>query len=301
MKFVTYQYDTHIAPGLWLGDRVLDLPRLVRQAGMAINVDNMLQIIAGGETTLEMLRQLTADSGSLAEASIPASQVTLLSPIPRPLRNILCVGRNYLDHVKEGYATVGAEIKLPEVPQFFTKATHTMTGPDSTVEFDPRVTRRLDYEVELAVVIGKTGKNIAKENAYEHVFGYSVCNDVSARDLQKRHDQFFKGKSLDTTFPFGPWIVDAGETGDPSTLELSLTVNGQERQRATVAQMIFDIPTLIASLSAGMTLEAGDIIATGTPAGCGFAMEPRQWLADGDVMVAAIDRIGRLRNTVKQV
>ncbi len=301
MKFITFSHNSNTSTGLWLDDRVLNLSKAVKHTGAAINVDSMLEIIAGGETTLNAIRQLTADVGKLADACIPASQVTLLSPIPKPLRNIFCVGRNYLDHVKEGYVARGLEVKLPEAPHFFTKATHAMTGPDTVVEIDSNVSRKMDYEVELAVIIGKTGKNIAKENAMQHVFGYSICNDVTARDLQKRHEQFFKGKSLDTSFPFGPWIVDAAEIGDPTTLELSFEINGQERQRARVNQLIFDIPTLIASLSAGLTLEAGDILATGTPSGVGFAMDPPQWLANGDVMVCSIDRIGQLRNTVRQV
>lgn len=301
MKLVTFNYNSVVSTGVWLGDRVLDLSQAVRQAGAAVDVSSMLQIIAGGEATLQVIRRLEADLSRFADACIPAAQVTLLSPIPKPLRNIFCVGRNYLDHVKEGYVARGLEVKLPEAPHFFTKATHAMTGPDTLVEIDPNVSRRMDYEVELAVIIGKRGKNISKDNAMSHVFGYSVCNDVTARDLQKRHEQFFKGKSLDTTFPFGPWIVDAAELGDPGSLELTMHINGEERQRATVAQLIFDIPTLIASLSAGLTLEPGDILATGTPSGVGFAMDPPRWLADGDVMLCGIDRIGQLRNTVKQV
>ena len=149
------------------------------------------------------------------------------------MRNVYCVGRNYLDHVKEGYQATGKDLELPEVPQFFTKATHAVNAPDGDVRLDPGVTRRFDYEVELAVIIGRPGRDIAKERALEHVFGYAVANDFTARDLQRRHQQWFKGKSLDTTFPFGPWIVDAQEIGDPGSLELSLSVNGEERQRAT--------------------------------------------------------------------
>lgn len=301
MKLVTFNDGSATGTGLWLGDRVLDLPKAVRQAGAGVDVSSMLQLIAGGEATLNVIRRLETQLSTLADACVPAAQITLLSPIPKPLRNIFCVGRNYLDHVKEGYVARGLEVKLPEAPHFFTKATHAMTGPGTAVEIDPGVSRRMDYEVELAVIIGKRGKNISKENAMSHVFGYSVCNDVTARDLQKRHEQFFKGKSLDTTFPFGPWIVDAAEIGDPSALELSMHINGEERQRAKVAQLIFDIPTLIASLSAGLTLEPGDILATGTPSGVGFAMDPPRWLADGDVMLCSIDRIGQLRNTVRQL
>ena len=153
----------------------------------------------------------------------------------------------------------------------------------------------------MAVVIGKAGRDIPKDRAYEHVFGYTIANDVTARDLQRRHEQWFKGKSLDTSLPLGPWIVDAEEIGDPTTLELSLTVNGEERQRSKTSMMIFDIPTIIASLSAGMTLEPGDIIATGTPSGVGYAMTPPRGLKDGDVVVAKIDRIGELESPISGV
>jgi 2-keto-4-pentenoate hydratase/2-oxohepta-3-ene-1,7-dioic acid hydratase in catechol pathway len=233
--------------------------------------------------------------------TLELSSVQLLAPIPRVERNVYCVGRNYFDHVKEGYAARGAAVEMPEVPQFFTKATGAVNAPDGDVRLDPRVTRRFDYEVELAVVIGAPGRDIPRERAFEHVFGYAVGNDFTARDLQKRHQQWFKGKSLDTTFPFGPCIVDREEIGDIATLELSLSVNGEERQRARVSEMMFDIPTLIASLSAGLTLEAGDIISTGTPAGVGFAMEPPRYLAGGDVVVSTIDRIGSLRNRIVEV
>jgi 2-keto-4-pentenoate hydratase/2-oxohepta-3-ene-1,7-dioic acid hydratase in catechol pathway len=155
--------------------------------------------------------------------------------------------------------------------------------------------------VELALIIGRGGRDISNDHAMSHVFGYCVANDVSARDLQRRHDQWFKGKSLDTTLPLGPCIVDAAEIGDPTTLELSLTVNGEERQRAHVSQMIFDLPTIISSLSAGLTLEPGDVILTGTPSGVGYAMTPPHALKDGDVVVARIDRIGELHNRIVAV
>jgi len=173
-----------------------------------------------------------------------------------------------------------------------------VNAPDGDVRLDPSVTRRFDYEVELAVIIGRPGRDIPKARAFDHVFGYAVANDFTARDLQRRHQQWFKGKSLDTSFPFGPCIVDCEEIGDPSSLELSLTVNGEERQRARVNQMIFDIPTLITLLSAGLTLEAGDVISTGTPAGVGFAMDPPRYLQGGDIVVSTIDRIGSLRNRI---
>ena len=261
----------------------------------------MLAIIRGGEPALAACGRLEAREGESGDSLIPLAQVQKLAPIPDPVRNIFCVGRNYVDHVKEGATAMKSDVKLPEAPQFFTKATHAVIGPGAEVRLDTRITRRLDYEVELAVVIGRGGRDIPVSSAYEFVFGYTIANDVTARDLQRRHDQWFKGKSLDTTLPLGPGIVTRDAIGDPKMLELSMTINGQERQRARVDQMIFDIPTIIAQLSAGMTLEPGDIIATGTPSGVGFAMNPPQYLHDGDEMLAAIDRIGELRNRVVEV
>jgi len=286
--------------GLWLdGERVLDLAAAARATGERADLSSVVEILRGGATAIAAVQRLLGEAP--AQALLPARDVALLAPIPRLVRNICCVGRNYLDHVKEGYQATGKDVELPEVPQFFTKATHAVNAPDGDVRLDPRVTRRFDYEVELAVIIGASGRDIPKERAIDHVYGYAVANDFTARDLQRRHQQWFKGKSLDTTFPFGPWIVDREEIGDPSILELSLTVNGEERQRVTVDRMIFDIPTLIASLSAGLTLEAGDIISTGTPAGVGFAMDPPRYLKGGDVVVSTIDRIGSLRNRIVEV
>jgi len=286
--------------GLWLdGELVLDLAAAAHATGERADLSSIVEILRGGAAAITAVRRLLGEAP--AQALLPAREVALLAPLPRPVRNIYCVGRNYLDHVKEGYQATGKDVELPEVPQFFTKATHAVNAPDGDVRLDPRVTRRFDYEVELAVIIGASGRDIPKERAFDHVYGYAVANDFTARDLQRRHQQWFKGKSLDTTFPFGPWIVDREEIGDPSNLELSLTVNGEERQRVTVDRMIFDIPTLIASLSAGLTLEAGDIISTGTPAGVGFAMDPPRYLKGGDVVVSTIDRIGSLRNRIVEV
>jgi 2-keto-4-pentenoate hydratase/2-oxohepta-3-ene-1,7-dioic acid hydratase in catechol pathway len=301
MKLVTCTHEGQTLTGMWFEDRVLDLAAAGRRMNEAADLSSMLAIVRGGEASLGALQRMESRREEFTDAWFEAERVQLLAPIPVPARNVFCVGRNYADHVKEGYAKAGKEVKLPEVPQFFTKATGAVNSPFGDVRLDPRVTRLLDYEVELAVVIGTAGRDIPPARAYQHVFGYCVLNDITARDLQRRHEQWFKGKSLDTTCPLGPCIVDHAALGDPSTLELSLSVNGEERQRAKVAQMIFDIPTIIASLSAGLTLQPGDIIATGTPAGVGYAMTPPQALKGGDVVVAKIDRIGELRNRVVEV
>jgi 2-keto-4-pentenoate hydratase/2-oxohepta-3-ene-1,7-dioic acid hydratase in catechol pathway len=298
MKLVSVAKSGRVFAGLWLESKVLDLAAAARAAGESGEFGSVLAILRGGDAALAALRRIEARAGEFHAALLPAGELQLLAPIPEPVRNVLCVGRNYAEHVKEGYGVFGRDAKMPVVPQFFTKATNTVNAPGGDVRLDATLTDLLDYEVELALVIGKRGRDIAAADAWGHVWGYMVANDFSARDLQKRHDQWFKGKSLDTTCPIGPWLIDRDAIGDVATLELTLTVNGEERQRDRVASMIFDIPTIIASLSAGMTLEPGDIISTGTPSGVGFAMKPPQALQAGDLVVACIDRIGELRNRI---
>jgi 2-keto-4-pentenoate hydratase/2-oxohepta-3-ene-1,7-dioic acid hydratase in catechol pathway len=227
--------------------------------------------------------------------------VTLLAPIPRPRQNVVCVGLNYVAHAIESDRARGREPKLPSVPVFFTKAVTSVAFPFSDFVLDPAVTSELDYEVELAFVIGRTGKNISRVDALSYVFGYCVANDISARDLQGRHQQFFKGKSLDGACPLGPWIVTADEIPDPSALTVRLRVNGEQRQESSVSDLIFDVPTLIEYLSLGMTLEAGTIICTGTPSGVGLGFTPPKYLSAGDVVEAEIDGIGSLRTHIVAV
>lgn len=299
MRFVTFSKDGVTGAGLLLSDGILPLSAAAERGGKS-DLNSVLSVIQGGEAALAACSRMAGDDRARA-GLITLASTKLLAPIPQPLRNTFCVGLNYLDHAKEGAAARMVDLKVPQVPVFFTKATRTVVGPGADVRLDSKVTQRLDYEVELAVIIGREGRDIDASDAFDYVFGYSIANDVTARDLQRRHEQWFKGKSLDTTLPMGPCIVTRDEIGDPKSLELSMHINGQQRQRARVEQMIFDIPTLIASLSAGMTLLPGDIIATGTPSGVGFAMNPPQYLGGGDEMVARIDRIGELRNRVVAV
>lgn len=298
MRLVTFSRAGQAIVGLLVNDQVIDLAAAASKCGEQLNATSVVAVIQAGEAGIDVLRRIAARASDLSSISQPLNSVSLLAPIPSPARNIFCVGRNYVDHVKEGYTARNVDVKLPEAPQFFTKATHAANAPQGDIRVDSNVSKRYDYEVELVVVIGKGGRDIKKEHAFEHVYGYCVGNDVTARDLQRRHDQWFKGKSLDTTFPFGPAIVTKDEIADVTALQLSLTVNGELRQQAQVAQMIFDIQTTIESLSAGLTLEAGDLIATGTPSGVGFAMTPPQYLQDGDVVVAGISALGELRNKV---
>ena len=226
------------------------------------------------------------------------SDVQLAAPIPRPRKNIMCLGWNYAEHEKETALIRGQEAKVPEYPVIFTKAPTTVNSPYGNIIIDPQVSVEIDWEAELAVIIGNGGKNISEEDAMSHVFGYTVLNDVTARDLQSRHKQFFKGKSIDGYCPMGPWIITADEIKHPQQLDVRLRVNGITKQEGNTSMMVFPIRTIIATLSQGMTLEPGDIIATGTPSGVGFARNPPEFLKAGDIMETEIEGIGMLRNVV---
>lgn len=265
---------------------------------------SMQDIIEGGDAAMKSLAALVAkaEAGGLSGHVRAAAECDLQAPIPSPKKNVFCVGRNYAEHIAEGERAQNLKIGVTDHPVFFTKPPTSIVAPGGDVLIFPSVSESVDYEVELAVVIGKPGRNIAKADAYGHVFGYTILNDITARDIQRRHGgQYFKGKGLDGSCPIGPWIVTADAMGDPENLSIGLTVNGEQRQDGNTADMIFDIPTLIASLSEGLTLEAGDIVATGTPSGVGYAMEPPQFLKAGDTVVCEISGIGTLTNTVRAV
>jgi 2-keto-4-pentenoate hydratase/2-oxohepta-3-ene-1,7-dioic acid hydratase in catechol pathway len=232
------------------------------------------------------------------DLQLPLAGVTLDSPL-RPRKNVFCVGRNYLAHAEEGARVRGEELKLPPVPTLFTKAPTSIVGPDVTIELDERVSQQWDWEAELAIVIGERCRDVDEDRALEVVFGYTALNDVTARDLQRATTQWFKGKTLDQTCPIGPWIVDAQEFGDPATVDVKLRVNGVEKQNANTRSLIFSCQRIISYLSQGLTLEPGDVIATGTPEGVGFARTPPEFLHDGDVMEVEISRIGILRTPVR--
>ncbi|MBV8066884.1 MAG: fumarylacetoacetate hydrolase family protein, partial [Candidatus Eremiobacteraeota bacterium] len=229
---------------------------------------------------------------------VPLDGTQLDAPV-RPLRNVFCVGRNYVEHAREGARAAGRELKLPPVPTFFTKAPTAIAAPGATLHLSASVSGEYDYEAELAVVIGVECRDVLETQARQVIFGYTALNDVTARDLQRAHGQWFKGKSLDSTCPIGPWIVTPDEIGDADTLDIRLRRNGIEKQHSNTAKMIFSIARLIAELSKGMTLLPGDVIATGTPEGVGYARTPPEFLADGDTLEVEIQRIGTLRNTIQ--
>lgn len=258
---------------------------------------DMTQFIALGKNGLQRARR-TVKSG---DHRIPAAGVKLHAPIPRPARNILAVGKNYHDHAREFHASgvdASAKEAIPDVPIMFTKWPNCVIGPGEPIPASSDYTNSTDYEGELTVVIGTGGRNISRDKAYEHVYGYTIANDVTARTLQYTHRQWFLGKSLDGYCPLGPCIVTADEIEDVTQLRLTTTVNGELRQDAFVSQLIFDIPALIETLSKVLTLEPGDLIATGTCAGVGIGFDPPRYLKIGDVVAVTIEPIGTLSNAV---
>jgi len=281
------------------GDKVIDLVD-AKKGGATLGFDpaDMISLISAGAPALAQLRALAAKPG----ATLALADLRLHSPIPKPQRNIYAVGWNYLEHFNESETAQKAKQDYPAHPVFFSKASHSMNGPFDPIPFDPAVSTLIDWEGELAVVIGKRGKNIKEAEAMDYVFGYSIMNDTTARDVQsKKHGgQWFKGKSLDGHGPMGPVIVTADGL-DPDKLKLQCRVNGVIKQDAMTTQMYFKIPRIIAELSAGLTLEPGDVIATGTPPGVGNARKPPEYLKPGDVMETEIQGIGIIRNTITQV
>jgi 2-keto-4-pentenoate hydratase/2-oxohepta-3-ene-1,7-dioic acid hydratase in catechol pathway len=275
---------------LLAGGRVLDLAVAMPPAR------DMISIIEAGAPMLAAIRAIAA--APPANAVVALESVALQAPIPKPRRNVFCVGRNYMDHVAEGDRTRGiTQSEVPKYPQFFTKAADCVIAPDAKVPTHEGVTKWLDYEVELVAIIGTTGRDIPKEKALEHVFGWTIGNDVTGRDLQRRHGQWFKGKSLDRSCPLGPVIVPASDL-NAADLAIGLKLNGEQRQASRTSKMIFDVPEIIHQLSSGFTLLPGDVIMTGTPEGVGYAMQPPQTLKAGDVMELTIEGIGTLTNSI---
>lgn len=297
MKIATIATASGPRPAVVAEDRILDIASAWEKSGTDPAPETVLDIIAD-PATLAALRQIVELAAP--EQWSPLAGVQLLAPIPRPGKNVFCVGRNYKLHIEEGARARGVPAEYPSVPEFFTKPPTAVIGPDDEIRL-PAVTQKLDYEVELAFVVGRAGRDISVEDALGHIFGFTVLNDVTARDLQRAHGQWFKGKALDTTCPVGPWIVTADEFDVTEEHRLWLTVNGETRQDAFISDMVFDCAAILSSLSAGMTIEAGDIITTGTPSGVGLGLDPQIWLKDGDVVEAGIEGIGSIRNTVRAV
>lgn len=310
MRIVTYRDDGAMRAGIVVvGNRILDVARAVRSAresGLVrpdVSVpESVLDIIRGGEAAMRVCKDAVAavEAGGLPFCGVAMADAEIVAPIPKPAKNVFCVGSNYRAHVSEASRAQAKEDKTPKLPVFFTKPPTAVVGPDADVRLDPAVSDKMDYEVELAVIFGRAGRNIPADRAIDHIFGFTVANDVTARDLQRAHGgQFLKGKGLDTTCPLGPEIITIDELPNFDNLRISLSVNGELRQDGNTGEMIFNIPRLIESLSEGLTLEPGDILITGTPSGVGYAMDPPNYLKHGDVVTCEIEGIGQLRNTIK--
>ncbi|MEQ8442934.1 MAG: fumarylacetoacetate hydrolase family protein [Alphaproteobacteria bacterium] len=265
--------------------------------------DRMLDLIDMGPAALDRLREglnAVRVEGWPIGVSVPVANVDLLAPIPRPRKNIFGIGLNYAEHVAESSTKLDTSSKLPEQPVIFSKPPTTVIGPGDAIQHNAAITQQLDWEVELAVIIGRRATGVSEQDAMGHVFGYSVMIDVSARD-NRRAGQWIYSKGMDTYAPFGPCIVTPDEIGDPQDLNLWLTVNGVEKQNSNTKHMLFKIPTLISDISQGITLDPGDIIATGTPEGVGAGRDPQEWLWPGDVVEAHVEKIGTIRHPVVKI
>ena len=300
MKLVTYRASVEAAArlGVVVDDLVVDVEALGETFGEDLP-DSMLGLIDAGRPGLEALQGcLDGAEGRFAPGTATAlSNVRLMAPIPRPRKNIYGIGLNFVEHVAESARSLDTAKDLPKQPIVFTKPPTAVIGPGEGIEHNKKMTQQLDWEVELAVVIGTAARHVAKADALKHVFGYSVMIDVSARD-NRRAGQWIFSKGQDTYAPFGPCIVTADEIPDPQVLDLWLTVNGVEKQRSNTRHMLFKVDDLIADISTGMTLEPGDVIASGTPEGVGAGRSPQEFLWPGDVVVACVEGIGTLRHPV---
>ncbi len=301
MQFVTFLQNNRQHVGILTNSQQQIIPLAAAEqclAGTAIIPDSMIEIIGADSGIIDIIQKVTAQALLDPSVLIDASSVTILAPIPRPAKNIFCIGKNYQEHAFE-FEKTRDESVLPQYPVVFSKPPTCVIGPNATVKRHAEFVSQLDYEVELAVIIGKTGYKIQKETAYDHIFGYTIINDVTARDLQKNHVQWLMGKGPDTFAPMGPCIVHKSAVPNPHNLRIQASVNGELRQNSNTKELIFDIPTILASISSVITLEPGDIIATGTPAGVGVGFNPPKFLKSGDVMELEISGIGKLINTIE--
>lgn len=293
MKLVTFDAKGQERLGAVDAKRgILDL----KQASSALAGD-IISFIEGGDGALAEARKVLSAAQDKGQF-LPFAATKLYAPIPHPRKNIFCIGRNYKLHIEEGARARGVPPSYPKIPEIFSKPFTTVIGPEDGIKRHARNTKMLDYEVEFAVVIGKKATDLTVDNALAAVFGYTVFNDVTARDAQRDHGQWFKGKSFDTFGPMGPCIVTKDEFGDWSGKRISLKVNGEIRQDSNTSDLLFGVPQILASLSASLTLHPGDVIATGTPSGVALGMTPQKWLNVGDVVEAEVEGIGVLRNRV---
>lgn len=302
MKLLTYKtQDTEPRLGFIHNNQVIDMEDFGEISNFPLP-DNMLDLIDMGYELVEELNDMIVETepSFFEEIAYELEEVTFLAPIPKPRKNIIGIGLNYTEHVAESARTLDTTGKLPQKPIIFSKPPTTVTATNTEIIKNTKLTEQLDWEVELAVVIGKKGKYVAKEDALDYVFGYTVINDISARDC-RREGQWIVSKGQDTFAPMGPILVTKDEIENPHNLNLSLKVNGVEKQNSNTKFLLFNINDLIEDLSTVFTLEPGDVIATGTPAGVGAGRNPQEWLYDGDVVEATVEGIGTIVNTVKEI
>ncbi len=302
VQFITYQFNGNRDIGILSNDQNEVIPLQVAEqfyCNSATLPNTMLEFIDQGDAAVNTVRKIQSRMSADGPKML-VREVRILAPIPQPRKNIFCVGKNYVAHVMERATTQDVNLAVPKVPVIFSKPPTCVVGFGDIVKNHRHITCQLDYEVELAVVIGKKASRVSKEDAYDYVFGYTIMNDVSARDLQKAHSQWIMGKGADTFAPLGPCIVYKSDIPNPHDLAIKSTINGEIRQNANTQEMVFDIPTLIATLSAVVTLEPGDIIATGTPAGVGAGFNPPKFLQPGDEMRLEIEKIGILVNRIEK-
>lgn len=292
MRLVTFEDSAGARFGVLEGESIRDVVR--QDSGLPVQ---LLDVVRGGGEAMERIRQALA-----ASPTVPVAEVRLLAPIPEPAGDVIAVGRNYREHAQE-FTDSGFDASekavVPPYPVIFTKARSSVIGPGSPIVSSNDPTDTTDYEGEFGVVIGKETRSVSAPEVFDHIFGYTIINDVTARELQSRHVQWFVGKSPDTFCPMGPCIVTADELSDLSTTELRTVVNGETRQVFSLSDMIFDIPTLVVTVSEVMTLKPGDVIATGTGPGVGIGFDPPRYLKSGDVVEISVDHIGTLSNPVE--
>jgi len=300
MRLVTYRQtvESEARLGVIVKDLIVDVQKIGAKNQADLPSSMLAFIDMGPQARLALDTILDGQEGRFpAGTALPLVNVKLLAPIPRPRKNIFGIGLNYVEHVEESSRALDTSKDLPKQPVIFSKPPTSIVGPGDAVEHNRKLTQQLDWEVELAVIIGSVAKRVSEADALSCVFGYSVMIDISARD-NRRAGQWIYSKGQDTYAPFGPCIVTADEVRDPHALDLWLTVNGETKQKSNTRHMLFKIPMLIADISAAITLEPGDIIATGTPEGVGAGRNPQEWLWPGDVIEAGVETIGKLRHPV---
>lgn len=302
MKLLTYiTSDKEQRAAFVHNNKAVDLADFGEVANFPLPSTILELIDMGSEVVAEINAFLEEVSeAELDEISYDLNDIQITAPIPKPRKNIIGIGLNYTEHVAESARTLDTTGKLPQKPIIFSKPPTTVTGPGTDILLNPRLTQQLDWEVELAVVIGKKGKYVTKDEALDHVFGYTIVNDISARDC-RREGQWIVSKGQDTFAPMGPYLVTKDEIENPHNLNLSLKLNGIEKQNSNTAFMLFNINDLVEDLSTVFTLEPGDIIATGTPAGVGAGRSPQEWMKNGDIVECYVENIGTLVNTVKEI